>query len=276
MTRPLPPRKPRGYNVSSLQAAFGCANNPCRLQAYGNKLEPLDRHGPACHCAPHTAMQPTSLRRYHRDLAELKASGWEFSTTPSPHSKCHSIITVVAAGPTDTAYAGYKLVINMEIPNDFPFGNPSVGFAPRSVWHPNVDWASGSICVDALREHWKGAFRLHNIPSHLLPSLLLDPNPKSPLNAEAAREFEVTRASPAMWDEIVASHMSNTPRWTEEDTAAMKARVRDARGAKAPKPSSAPTKASTETSQGSKAGSKRQPGTSTAPRKRRKPTVSDE
>lgn len=52
-------------------------------------------------------------------------------------------------------------------------------------FHPNVD-QSGYICLDILKENWSAVY---NVQSILLSiqSLLGEPNPDSPLNAQAAQ-----------------------------------------------------------------------------------------
>ena len=91
----------------------------------------------------------------------------------------------IIKGPKDTLYENYEWKILIEIPDKYPFKSPSVGFVDK-IYHPNVDFKSGSICLDAINEQWTPAYNLLTIIDILLPQLLTYPNPDDPLNHEAA------------------------------------------------------------------------------------------
>lgn len=92
---------------------------------------------------------------------------------------------VILKGPKDTPYENGSWHVRFTIPNGYPFSSPSVGFVEH-IMHPNIDWTSGSVCLDALNKKWSPVFTLRHIMEALLPYLLSYPNCDDPLNREAA------------------------------------------------------------------------------------------
>lgn len=70
--------------------------------------------------------------------------------------------------------------------------------------------SSGSICLDVINQKWTPIYELVNIFESFLPQLLLYPNPKDPLNIEAANLFNLSKED---YDKTVRSlvirHASN-------------------------------------------------------------------
>ncbi|KAH0786677.1 Ubiquitin-conjugating enzyme E2 G1 [Histomonas meleagridis] len=88
----------------------------------------------------------------------------------------------------------------LEFPDDFPLKPPKMRFL-CPMWHPNIDAKTGKVCISILHdpgddpnEYEKSSERwlpIHTVDSIVISviSMLTDPNPESPLNVEANRDF---------------------------------------------------------------------------------------
>ena len=133
---------------------------------------------------PATACCVPRLRRELKVLTEEPVAG----LSALPREKDIRVWLATVDGPADTAYAGGRFRLALQFADDYPLQPPRVRFLTR-VFHPNVDIASGAVCVDLLTDaHWTPAANVRVVLLSL-QSLLADPtavDAESPANAEAA------------------------------------------------------------------------------------------
>ncbi|WVQ71196.1 hypothetical protein IAR50_000721 [Cryptococcus sp. DSM 104548] len=96
-------------------------------------------------------------------------------------------------GPPDTPYEGGYYEVDIVIPDTYPFQPVKMKFITK-VYHPNVSSASGAICLDILKDAWSPVLTLKSTLISL-QSLLCEPIPNDPQDAQVAKHYLTDRAS---------------------------------------------------------------------------------
>ncbi|CAF0803542.1 unnamed protein product [Adineta steineri] len=132
-----------------------------------------------------------AIRRLQQDFRQLLKNKVE-GIDASPSSENFFIWNAIMFGPEETVYEGGAFQLQFLFPEDYPLRPPQVRFTTK-VFHPNVWWEDGRICVDILKDGWAPSYDVLAI-LHSIRLLLVDPNPLSPANLEAALLYRDNRA----------------------------------------------------------------------------------
>lgn len=92
------------------------------------------------------------------------------------------------AGPPDTPYEGGKFLLEIKVPETYPFNPPKVKFITK-IWHPNISSVTGAICLDILKDNWAAAMTLRTVLLSL-QALLAAAEPDDPQDAVVATQFK--------------------------------------------------------------------------------------
>ena len=79
--------------------------------------------------------------------------------------------------------AGGRFKLRIELGPEYPLSPPKVSFL-TPMFHPNVDFKTGEICLDILKSDWSPAWGIATV-CRAIVALLESPNPESPLNCDA-------------------------------------------------------------------------------------------
>ncbi|XP_068656652.1 ubiquitin-conjugating enzyme E2 27-like [Aristolochia californica] len=91
------------------------------------------------------------------------------------------------SGPVGTPYEGGTFLIDIRLPDGYPFEPPKMQFITK-VWHPNISSQNGAICLDVLKDQWSPALTLKTALV-CLQALLSSPEPDDPQDAVVARQY---------------------------------------------------------------------------------------
>ncbi|KAI4615915.1 hypothetical protein J4E83_006583 [Alternaria metachromatica] len=133
-------------------------------------------------------MNSKSLRRLAADHGSLHTAGLPPNYLFPPDADGSADLTsldILLAGPVGTPYAGGVWRLHLDIPPTYPTAPPTAQFRTR-LWHPNIDEATGAVCVETLKRDWRSELKLRDVLV-TISCLLIQPNPASALNEAAGK-----------------------------------------------------------------------------------------
>jgi peroxin-4 len=102
---------------------------------------------------------------------------------PTNPSKSILHWTALLRGPPDTPYENGVFQISIKCNSDYPLTPPSISFN-TPIFHPNIHFKTGDVCLDILKKEWSPAWGLQAACRGVL-ALLSDSDADSPLNCDA-------------------------------------------------------------------------------------------
>jgi len=130
------------------------------------------------------------FKRLNKELSKLKEEADKLDGIIIEDPKDILEWNAKIIGPPDTPYQDGIFNIQLKFDSDYPKRPPSVKFLTY-MYHPNI-YRDGKICIDILQNEWTPAQNVRTI-LYSIRSLLMDPNPSSPANREAAELFNKDR-----------------------------------------------------------------------------------
>ncbi|KAK6202053.1 ubiquitin-conjugating enzyme [Pestalotiopsis sp. IQ-011] len=130
-------------------------------------------------------MASSRARRVAKELGDIVKDNDRSGITASSDNGDMTHLKARIRGPPGTSYEGGEFIVDVKIPNEYPFRPPVMKFDTK-IWHPNISSQTGAICLDTLAAAWSPVL---TIKSTLLSlqSLLESPEPKDPQDAEVAK-----------------------------------------------------------------------------------------
>jgi ubiquitin-conjugating enzyme E2 M len=132
---------------------------------------------------PEASHTNAALLRVQKDLEDLTIDSNVTVSKPNPKNIMSLIATISISDP-DSYWCGGTYDFSIEFGPDYPIDPPLCKILTK-ILHPNIELATGNICLSILKTKWSPVLTLTSIISGL-QYLFFDPDPNDPLNHEAS------------------------------------------------------------------------------------------
>ncbi len=157
-------------------------------------------------------MSATSIRRLKKEWSdinqEIEKSGETITVKLIHDELIHWSATM--KGPTESPFENGIFTLDITFPTEYPFKPPIIKFLNK-MYHPNIN-TLGAICLDILKDQWSPALSVFKVLLSI-SSLLADPNPNDPLNADVAGIYKQNKekyiATAKEWTKLYANKILN-------------------------------------------------------------------
>ena len=130
-------------------------------------------------------------KRVSKEIKKLDSEKLPYGIKVTPHQDNILVWDAIISGGKDTPHEGLSYKVLIRIGDEYPAKPPHVKFISK-IFHPNV-YRDGQICIDILQGQWTPTLRIVSVLMSI-QSMLDDPNPNSPANAEAAKVYKTDQA----------------------------------------------------------------------------------
>ncbi|CAD7935788.1 unnamed protein product [Amoebophrya sp. A25] len=127
-------------------------------------------------------MISVARNRLNQELRELKKDK-DPDISLRPDENTSEIWHGHVIGPKETPFADGRFRLRIQIPPSYPLAAPKIWFKTK-IFHPNVHFDSGELCLDILKTDWSPVWSLRTVMRAII-ALLAEPNADSPLNCDA-------------------------------------------------------------------------------------------
>ena len=127
-------------------------------------------------------------RRLESEFGEMRSKGYKFESNADKTEYTVSLKGKGFAKQGETVFERDTHSVQIVLLREFPYPGGIEVYWLSPIYHPNVRADDGRVCIQLVND-WSETTSVASVVK-ALEHLLANPNPKDPLNKEAAKWFE--------------------------------------------------------------------------------------